>query len=106
MSLTNPQGSYAFTKTAGEWFIGEDKKKAKWDAVNGMLDALEKDATEWIDNPASLQTYGLDKPAIHVILKQGDQVIVDCSLGKGQKEDTVYARIEEDPSVKVADPEG
>ncbi len=105
MSLTNPQGSYAFTKTAGEWFVGEEKKKAKWDAVNGILDALEKDATEWIDTPASLQTYGLDKPVIHVVLKQGDQVIVDCSLGKSKKADTVYARIEGDPSVKVAGPE-
>jgi hypothetical protein len=105
MSLTNSQGSYAFTKTAGEWFIGEENQKAKWDAVNGILDALEKDATEWIDTPVSLQTYGLDKPAIHIILKQGDQVIVDCSLGKGKEEGTVYARIEGDPSVKVIDPE-
>lgn len=105
MSLTNPHGSFAFTKTGGEWFVGDEKKKAKWDAVNGILDALEKKATEWIDAPASLQTYGLDSPAIHVILKQGSQVMVDCSLGKGKKGETVYAQIKGDSSVKVADPE-
>jgi len=105
MTLTNPKGSFEFTKTGGEWFSGEAKEKAKWDAVNGILDALEKPATEWIETPASLQTYGLDKPAIHVILKQGSNVIIDCSLGKGTKEDIVYAQIMGDSSVKVADPE-
>jgi hypothetical protein len=105
MSLTNPQGSFDFSKTGGEWFIGKEKKKAKWDAVNGILDALEKKATEWIDKPGPLQTYGLEPPAIHIILKQGSKVIVDCSLSKGKKEDTVYARIQGESSVKVADPE-
>ena len=105
VSLTNAKGSFDFTKTGGEWFLGEAKKKVKWEAINGILDALEKPATEWIEAPATLQTYGLDKPAVHIILKQGSKVIVDASLGKGKNKDVVYAQIKGERTVKVADPE-
>ncbi len=106
IALTNSKGSFNFTKSGGEWFLGEAKKKAKWDAVNGILDALEKPVKEWIDKPAALSTYGLDKPAIHVVLKQGANVIVDCSLGKAAKNGGIYAQVKGDSSVKVASPEG
>ena len=105
ISLTNAKGSFAFNKTGGEWFLGEAKKKVKWEAINGILDALEKPATEWIETPDPLQTYGLDKPAIHILLKQGGNVIVDASLSKGKKKDVVYAQIKGEHAVKVADPE-
>jgi hypothetical protein len=104
ISLTNPHGTFAFTKSEGEWFLAESKKKAKWNAVNGILDALEKPVKEWIENPSQPSTYGLDKPAIHVIFKKGSQVVVDCALGTGRN-DVVYARVKGDSSVKVADPE-
>jgi hypothetical protein len=104
MSLTNPKGTFTFTKSGGEWFLGESKKKANWDAINGILDALEKPVKEWMEKPAQPSAYGLDKPAIHVILKKGSSVIVDCALSKG-KNDTVYGEVKGDSSVKVADPE-
>jgi hypothetical protein len=104
MSLTNPKGNFAFTKSGGEWYLGEAKKKVKWDAVNGILDALEKPIKEWIEKPTQPSTYGLDKPAIHIVLKQGSNVIVDCSLSKGKK-DVVYAQLKGVSAVKVADPE-
>ncbi len=103
--LTNPRGSFQFAKVGGEWFLAAAKKKAKWDSVNAILDALEKPVREWIDSPSSLSTYGLDKPLIHVILKQGNKIITDCSLGKAAK-DGIYAQIKGDPSVKIADPDG
>jgi hypothetical protein len=102
--LTNSKGTFAFTKSGGEWFLGEAKKKAKWDAVNGLLDALEKPVKEFLDKPAAPSAYGLDKPGIRVVLKQGGTVIVDCSLGKAAK-NGIYAQVKGDPSVKVADPE-
>jgi hypothetical protein len=104
--LTNTKGSFSFTKSGGEWLLSSTKKKAKWDAVNGILDAMEKPVKEWIDKPAPLTTYGLDKPLIQVVLKQGGNVIVDCSLGKTAKNNGIYSLIKGDSSVKVADPDG
>jgi hypothetical protein len=103
--LTNTRGSFSFTKSGGEWFLST-RKKAKWDAVNGILDAMEKPVKEWIDKPAPLGTYGLDKPLIQVVLKQGGNVIVHCSFGKSAKNGGIYSLVNGDPSVKVADPDG
>jgi hypothetical protein len=105
IELTNPKGSFRFTKSGGEWFLGEAKKKARWDSINGILDALEKPVKAWIDKPSALSTYGLDKPVIHVILKQGSNTIADCSLGKAAK-DGIYAQLKGDASIKIADPDG
>jgi len=105
MILTNSSGTFHFAKSGGEWFLGPAKKKAKWDAINGLLDVLEKPVKEWIDAPASYSSYGIDKPAIRIILKQGGTVLIDCSLGKAAR-DGIYALIAGDPSIKVADPEG
>jgi hypothetical protein len=104
INLTNSQGTFSFAKSSGDWVLGDAKKKTKWDAVNGILDALEKPVKEFIDNPAALSTYGLDKPVTHVILKQGGAVKVDCIFGKESK-DGIYAQIKGESSVKVADKE-
>jgi hypothetical protein len=106
IALTNPKGTFTFTKsgTGGDWVLGDAKKKTKWDAVNGVLDALEKPVKEFLDKPAAPATYGLDAPTIHVVLKQGGTVRVDCALGK-EAGDGVYARIKGESAVKVADKE-
>jgi hypothetical protein len=104
--LTNTKGSFNFTKSGGgEWLLSATKK-AKWDAVNGILDAMEKPVKDWIDKPAPLATYGLDKPLIQVVLKQGGNVKVDCSFGLAAKNDGIYSQVKGDSSVKVADPDG
>ena len=105
IELTNTKGRFSFVKLNGEWFFGAAKKKAKWDAVNGILDAMEKPVKEWIDKPAAFKEYGLDKPAVHAVLKQGSRILADCALGKSTK-NGVYAQVKGDSSVKVADPEG
>jgi hypothetical protein len=105
IELTNTKGSFSFVKLKGEWFFGAAKKKAKWDAVNGILDAMEKPVKEWIDKPGSPKEYGLDKPAIRAVLKQGGTILADCALGKSSK-NGIYAQVKGDSSVKVADAEG
>jgi hypothetical protein len=102
IALTNTKGTFAFTKSNGEWFLSDSKKKAKWDAINGILDGLEKPVKELIDKPASASAYGLDKPLIRVILKQGGNVLADCNFGKAAKEG-IYAQVKGDPAVKIAD---
>jgi hypothetical protein len=104
ISLTNANGSFAFNKSGGEWFWNDTEKKANWEGINAILDAVEKPVRAWIDKPAAAKSYGLDSPAIHVIFKEGSEVIVDASLAKND-EGTVYALLEGESSVKVADPE-
>ncbi len=104
ITLTNSKGTFNFSKSSGDWLLGAEKKKTKWEAVNGILDALEKPVKEFIDAPAALSTYGLEKPVAEVVLKQGGAVRVDCILGKETK-DGVYAQVKGESSVKVADKE-
>jgi hypothetical protein len=103
--LTNTKGSFSFAKTGGDWSLAASKKKAKWDVVSGILDAMEKPVKGWIDNPSSIQSYGLDMPKIHIILKQGANILTDCSFGKAAK-NGIYAQVKGDSTVKVADAEG
>jgi hypothetical protein len=104
ITLTNSKGSFEFSKSSGEWVLAR-KKKVKWDAVNGILDAMEKPVNGWVDKPSSPSMYGLDKPSIHIVLKQGGHIIADCSFGKSAK-NGIYAQIKGDPSVKIASPDG
>lgn len=106
ITVTGPKGAIELAKSAaaGDWVVGKDKKKAKWDAVNEIFDALEKPVKEFVDAPGALSTYGLDKPQVRVILKQGAVVKADCILGKEAK-DGVYAQVLGEPFVKVADKE-
>ncbi len=104
ITLTNSKGTIEFTKSGGDWVLGSAKKKTKWDAVNGILDALEKPVKEFIETPAALSAYGLDRPTARVVLKQGGTTKVDCSLGKEGKAG-VYALVQGESAVKVADKE-
>jgi hypothetical protein len=103
--LTNSKGTFAFTKSNGDWFTSDMKRKAKWEAINAILDAMEKPVKDWIDKPGPLSVYQLDKPLIRVVLKQGATVLADCSFGKSGK-GGIYAQVKGDSSVKIADPDG
>ncbi len=103
--LTNAKGQVSFVKSSGEWFLGDKKKKAKWDSIKGILDAMEKPVKAWVDKPSSLAAYGLDKPTLRIVLKKGSQIIADCAFGKSAK-NGIYAQVQGDSSVKIADPEG
>ncbi len=105
ITLTNPKGTISLSKSQnGDWTVGKDKKKAKWDAVNEVFDALEKPVKEFVDEPGALSKYGLDNPTTRVVLKQGANTKVDCIFGKETK-DGVYAQVVGEPSVKIADKE-
>jgi hypothetical protein len=105
ITVTNAKGTVNLTKSqSGDWVVGKDKKKAKWDAVNEVFDALEKQVKEFVDAPGALSKYGLDNPVARVVLKQGTTIKADCFFGKEAK-DGVYAQIAGEPYVKVADKE-
>jgi len=105
IALTNSKGTFNFTKLNGDWLQDGTKTKAKPDAVNGILDVLEKPVKEWIDAPGALSRYGVDPPLIRVALKKGAEVVAECAIGVPAK-NGVYAKAGGDSSIKVADSEG
>jgi hypothetical protein len=104
ITITNAHGNFSFIKSGGDWVTAASKKKTKWEAVNGILDAIEKPVIEFVDKPGPTSTYGLDNPVTRVILKQGNDVRVECLFGKASKEG-VFAQVKGESSVKIADKE-
>jgi len=106
IALTNAEGTVNLAKSpeGGDWLVGSGKKKARYDAVNEIFDALERAVKGFVDAPGALSNYGLDKPAVRVQLKQGGNIKADCIFGKEAK-DGVYAQVQGEPFVKIADKE-
>ncbi|MBP1594660.1 MAG: hypothetical protein H6Q05_37 [Acidobacteria bacterium] len=106
ITITNARGTLNLAKEQGgsDWVVGEAKTKAKWDAVNEIFDALEKPVKGFVDAPGALSKYGLDKPVVHAVLKQGGAVKVDCIFGNEGKEG-VFAQVQGEPYIKLADKE-
>ncbi|MFH1572458.1 MAG: DUF4340 domain-containing protein, partial [Acidobacteriota bacterium] len=106
IEVTNAHGTFAFSKSesGGDWLLGEDRRKARWEAVNGVLDALEKAVREFEDSPGALSAYGLESPTISVILRQKGEEKVNCALGR-ETADGVYALVRGESAVKIADRE-
>jgi len=103
--LENAGGTFQFEKVDGEWFlVTPSKKKADWNEINNILDALEKPLVQWIDDPGSLDDYGMNDPSASVILKKGNAVIAECVFGSYTTRG-VYAKVNGDSSIKVADTE-
>jgi len=102
--LTNAGGTFTFSKaeSGGDWLLGEEKKKVKWDAVNGVLDALERAVKEFVEDGKPPAAYGLDQPAVLVVLKQKGEVKVECAFGK-ETADGVYAMVKGEPSIRIAE---
>jgi hypothetical protein len=103
IEVTSSKGTVTLAKNqSGDWQVGTAKKKAKFDAVNDIFDAMEKQVKEFVEAPGALSGYGLDKPVAHVILKQGSAVKADCIFGKEGK-GGVYAQVMGEPFVKIAE---
>ena len=90
------------TKSGSDWKL-PDNRKLQWDKVSGMLNALDfEKAKDIIDSPKSLATYGLDKPQLEVILRQGGTELVRFSFGSDSKmPEGIYLKTSDSPSVKV-----
>jgi len=98
--LTNSKGTITFTKSGGDWLLGEEEKKTKWDAVNAILDALDRDVARFIDELTSPAAYGLETPSLRVVLKQGEVVRVNCAFGS-ETDEGIFAQVKGESAVKV-----
>jgi hypothetical protein len=92
----------AIKKDGSDW-KSADGKKLQWDKVSGMLNSLEFDkAKDIIDAPKALATYGLDKPRLEVVFKQGMNELGRLSFGTDSKNpEGVYLKTSDSPAVKV-----
>jgi hypothetical protein len=69
-------------KSAMDWLL-PDGKKAQSGKVPGMISMLDSGrATQIIDMPAGLGTYGLDKPRLTITLRQGGKDVESVRLGR------------------------
>jgi Domain of unknown function (DUF4340) len=89
-------------KTGSEWKL-PDNKKLQWDKVSGMLNTLDfEKAKDVIDAPKGLSMYGLDKPKLEVVLKNGSNELVRISFGNDSKmPEGIYLKTSASPSVRV-----
>ncbi len=69
-------------KAGSDWTLA-DGKKAQSGKVSDMLTALESGrATQILDTPASLGSYGLDRPRVSANLRQGGKDLESVKFGR------------------------
>jgi hypothetical protein len=91
-----------FQKSGSDWKMGD--KKVQWDKLSGMLNELDfAKAKDIIDSPKAPATYGLDKPKLQVILRQGATELARVDFGSDSKmPEGIYIKTSSDPAIKVA----
>lgn len=89
-------------KAGSDWKL-PDNKKLQWDKISAMLNTLEfEKAKDIIDPPKSLSTYGLDKPKLEVVLRNGSNELTRLGFGADSKmPEGIYVKTSENPAVRV-----
>jgi hypothetical protein len=89
-------------KSGSDWKL-PDGKKLQWDKASSMLNGLDfEKAKEIVDSPKTLSTYGLDKPKLQVVLRQGSNELVRVEFGNDSKmPEGIYLRTSANNAVKV-----
>ena len=89
-------------KSGSDWKL-PDEKKLQWDKVSSMLNALDfEKAKDIIDSPKGLSSYGLDKPKLEVVLRQGSNELARVGFGGDSKmPEGIYVKTSDRPAVKV-----
>jgi len=92
----------AVKKDGSDW-KSSDGKKLQADKILGFYNAMEFDRVkEIIDSPKALATYGLDKPKLEVVFKQGSNEVKRLSFGSDIKNpEGIYVKSSDAPSVKA-----
>ncbi len=89
-------------KDGSDW-KSADGKKLQFDKVSGMFNAIEFDkAKDVIDAPKAPGTYGLDKPKLEVIFKQGASELARVGFGADSKTpEGIFMKATGGPAIKV-----
>lgn len=94
--------SFSFKKDGTDWKL-PDGRKLQWDKATSMMTSLEFDrAADIIDAPKALTSYGLDKPKLQLIFRQGTSELARFAFGADSREPAgVYFKTSERPAVDV-----
>jgi hypothetical protein len=89
-------------KSGSDWKLA-DNRKLQWDKVSERLNALDfEKVKDIIDSPKSLATYGLDKPRLQIVFRQGSNELVRVDFGADSKTpEGIYLKTSDSPSIKV-----
>jgi hypothetical protein len=92
----------SFAKSGSDWKL-PDGKKAQTDKVLGMLNALDfEKVKDIVDMPKNPAMYGLDKPKLEVVLRQGNTELTRVQFGGDSKmPEGTYVKTSDTPAVKV-----
>jgi hypothetical protein len=92
----------SFAKSGSDWKL-PDGKKAQIDKVIGMLNALDfEKVKDILDMPKALAMYGLDKPKLEVVLRQGTNELTRVQFGgDSTMPEGIYLKTSDTPAVKV-----
>ena len=92
----------SFAKSGSDW-KSPDGKKAQPDKVASMLNALDfEKVKDIVDMPKNLTMYGLDKPKLEVVLRQGTTELSRVQFGGDSKmPEGIYIKTSDSPAVKV-----
>jgi Domain of unknown function (DUF4340) len=103
IEIVQGSNTIAMQKSGSDWKL-PDNRKLQWDKISGMLNTLDfEKAKDIIDTPKSLAMYGLDKPRLEVVLRQGSNELVRIAFGADSKTpEGIYLKTSDSPSVKVA----
>jgi hypothetical protein len=103
IEIQHGSDNLSFAKSGSDWKL-PDGKKAQTDKVIAMLNALDfEKAKDIVDMPKTLAMYGLDKPKLEVVLRQGNNELTRVQFGGDSKmPEGIYIRTADTPAVKVA----
>jgi hypothetical protein len=89
-------------KAGSDWKL-PDEKKLQWDKISGMLNTLDfEKAKNIIEAPASPASYGLDKPKLEVVFRQGSNELGRIAFGADSKmPEGIYLKASDKPAVMV-----
>jgi hypothetical protein len=102
IEIGNSADRFSFAKSGSDWIL-PDNRKLQWDKVSGMLNTLEfEKAKDVIDVPKPLQAYGLDKPKLEAVFREGSNEVLRISFGADSTSaDGVYVKTSDSPAVKL-----
>lgn len=102
IEIVRGSDNLTFTKSGSDWNLA-DGKKAQSDKVIAMLNALDfEKVKDIVDMPKAPAMYGLDKPKLEVVLRQGTTELSRVQFGGDSKmPEGIYIKTSDSPAVKV-----
>jgi hypothetical protein len=102
IEIVSGADKFSFKKVEADWKL-PDGRKIAFDKVSSLLSSLEFDkVSDIIDSPRGLATYGLDKPKLEVVFRQGTTELLRLSFGADSRQpEGVYLKTSEKPAVHV-----